>query len=119
MNAQSQTLPPLSSRMGEAPRRFKPAHRGSGGTPRTVPPIEQRFTGPIGPAVDRDRGNPFGPVPGIARGTGQLAKGARTLILSPANMVLAFVMVAAAAVTLAAQMGFSPERVVFHLQYAL
>lgn len=98
MNATSENISTLPQRMGTAAGSPKPQGWSHRGTPRgTVPPIEQRFTRPIRPAVDIDRRNPFGPVPGLARRKREHVKAARALILSPANIMVTLVLVALSA----------------------
>lgn len=95
MNAKSQTFPQVPARMGAAPASAEQAYRGGRGSPRTSPPIEQRFTGPIRPHTGTPSSNPFGPLPGLARVSRQRTKSSWAWVTSPTNMVLTMVLVAA------------------------
>lgn len=117
MNAGSQNLPPVSARMGQTPGRAGQARFSRGGAPRAVPPIEQRFTRPIRPADDSDRGNPFGGLPGIASRKRDIAKATRALTLHPVNIILTVCLAIGAGLAYASHSSSGSGRVVVTLQH--
>lgn len=84
-----------------------------------MPPIEQRFTRLIRPAVDTDRGNPFGGIPGIASRKRKLAKTARTLTLHPVNIALTVCLAFGAVLAYASHVSNGSSRVVVTLPHLI
>lgn len=82
-----------------------------------MPPIEQRFTQPIRPAVDTDRGNPFGGLPGLASGKRKRSQVARALTLHPVNIALTVCLAVGAVLAYASHVSDGSSRVVVTLHH--
>lgn len=98
MNAQTFPAPPrLCSGPSKGSRMESGQDRGSSG----VPPIEQRFTGPVRAVPDRGGANPFGPIPRLRKLPRHGAEGFRALITSNASKALTLVLASSAIATYA------------------
>lgn len=119
MNAKSQTVSPVSGRMGEAPGRSEPSRWSDRGPPRGEPPsIEHRRTpGPIAVYTGPDPVAVWPPRPGLARVGSQRPKshGARmTLYLALGTFVFF-----AGAIRVASHLGYPAGPVIVHLLYSM